>query len=64
MVRDAISHIEKIESQLSLSYEPTSEYIFISKEKITELRKVETCLQNFRKQSRTVDVGKSYEIDQ
>ena len=30
MVRDAISHIEKIESRLSLSYEPTSDNINIS----------------------------------
>ena len=30
MVRDAISHIEKIESRLSLSYEPTSDNIYIS----------------------------------
>ena len=33
MVRDAISHIEKIESRLSLSYEPTSDNIYILKEK-------------------------------
>ena len=30
MVRDAISHIEKIESQLSLSYEPTSRNLKLS----------------------------------
>ena len=30
MARDAISHIEKIESRLSLSYEPTSDNINIS----------------------------------